>query len=459
MKIALYERVSTDEQALSGFSLEAQRQRLEAYCVSQGWTDFEHYIDDGFSGTNLERPALQKLIRAVKRKNIEGVVVYRLDRLSRRQKDVLYLLEDVFDANGIAFKSATEPFDTSTPLGRAMLGILAVFGQLERDTIIERTRSGLKQRVRQGLWNGGTFPFGYTMNTDTGILEIVPDEAELVRKSYEKFLQGESRASIQRWLEKRTTKRNINTLFVRRLLTRQTYIGRLVLNDEVFEGQHTPIIDIETFERVQAKLRNIVIPRGGEKHLLSGLMICGVCGSGMHHWETKQKNKQGKVYRYMRVICQRKRVERSCQSKTILAREVEAEVIRKLLTMPLDAEYHLPSADSDTDVKIKHLESEIEEIDSQRNNLLDAVQKGLPFDTVRLRFDELEKERKTLQTSLDDIIDISIQPDTQMFINTLMQAQRVWHDVDSEGQRLLLRSLVKKVHVYPDKTVILDLVM
>jgi site-specific DNA recombinase len=457
--IALYERVSTDEQALSGFSLEAQKQRLEAFCLSQGWTDFEHFTDDGYSGTNLERPALQKLLRAAKRKGMEGVVVYRLDRLSRRQKDVLYLLEDVFDANGIAFKSATEPFDTSTPLGRAMLGILAVFGQLERDTIIERTRSGLKQRVRQGLWSGGTFPFGYIMNTATGVLEIVPEEAELVRKSYEKFLQGESRASIQRWLEKRTTRRNINTLFVRRLLTRQTYIGKIVLNDEVFEGQHTPIIDLDTFERVQAKLKNIVIPRGGEKNLLSGLMACGVCGSGMHYWASKQKNKQGKVYRYMRVICQRKRLERSCQSKTILSREVETEVVRKLLTMPVDMEYHLPPEDSESEAKIKRLESAMDDIDNQRNNLLDAVQKGLPFDTVQIRFGELEKERKAIQETLDDIIDTFAQPDTQILNNTLKQTQKVWNDVDTESQRLLLRSIVKKVHIYPDKTVNLELVM
>lgn len=456
MTVAIYVRVSTDDQADKGFSLEAQKERLMAFCKSQGWLDVELYMDDGYTATNMDRPALKRLISAAKRKHIEAVVVYRLDRLSRKQRDVLYLIEDVFDTNNVSFRSATEPFDTSTPLGRAMLGILGVFAQLERDTTIERTKSGIKQRVRQGLWHGANYPFGYTMNKDTGILEIIPEQANLVRRAYEKFLAGETRADILRWLEKRTTARDINTLFVRRLLTRQTYVGRLVLNGEVFDGQHEPIIDVDTFDRVQAKLKGIVVPRGSQKYLLSGLMKCGVCGDGMHYWETVQRRKTGKEYRYMRVICNTKRQDNSCDSKSILAREVESEVVRLFLSLPLDFEYHATEKPQN-DIS-GTLEQKIKSLDEQRARLLDAVQSGaVPIDLLKDRFDAIERERKATFAQLDDIAPDTTLEDTETMIRILKQAQQTWDYIEEDEQRILVRSLIKSVKVYPDKRVEISL--
>lgn len=453
MTVALYCRVSTDEQATQGFSLDAQQQRLEAFCVSQGWDDFICFVDDGYSGTNMDRPGLKKLIRAANRKQINAVIVYRLDRLSRKQRDVLYLLEDVFDANNVTFRSATEPFDTSTPLGRAMLGILAVFAQLERDTIIERTKGGLRQRVSRGLWSGAKYPFGYKMNKDTGILEIVPEEAALVREVYRKFLAGENRASIQRWLEKRTTARDINTLFTRRLLTRETYTGKVVLKGEVFEGQHEAIIDQETFDKVQAKLANIVIPRGGERHLLTSLVQCGICGDNMSYWESHQKRPHI-THKYMRIICNTKRNKSTnCASKSVLAREVEAEVIRIILTTPLDVPVAATQSETNEEEVIKELEKQVSHIEEQRKSLLDAVQQGLPFTAVKDRFDDLEKQRSTVQAQLDDIMIAQPQADVQSIISVLKQAQEVWQHLDEHEQRSMLKFLIRKARVYPDKHV------
>lgn len=459
MKIALYIRVSTEDQADEGFSLDAQKERLIAFCTSQGWSDYEVFSDGGYSGTTMERPALQKLIRAAKRKTIDAVIVYKLDRLSRKQRDVLYLLEDVFDSNEVVFKSATEPFDTSTPLGRAMLGILAVFAQLERDTIVERTRTGLKQRVSQGLWGGGQYPFGYTMDHETGVLKIVSEEAELVREAYRKFLAGENRASIGRWLKKRTTARNISTLFVRRLLTRETYIGRIVLNDEVFDGQHEPIIDEDTFYRVQKKLKNIVIPRGGEKYLLTGLMRCGVCDGLMHYWKTYQNRPSGKRYEYMRVICNHKRNDHSsCKSKSILAREVESAVIQQIMSMSLDTDFQIPSNERDNFDLERKLESDLQDVDEQRKRLVEAVQMGiLPLDVVKTQFDELEKMRRAIEEQLNDIKPDTTQSDIETLKTILKQAQSLWEFSTKEEKRLFLRSLIKCVYVYPDKHVELEI--
>ena len=132
---ALYIRVSTEAQAEEGYSIPAQSERLEAYCKAMGWNDFEFYIDGGYSGSNLNRPRMQQLIADVEAKKIEAVVVFKLDRLSRRQKDTLFLIEDVLIPNDVAFVSLNESIDTSTPYGRAMIGILSAFAQLERETL------------------------------------------------------------------------------------------------------------------------------------------------------------------------------------------------------------------------------------------------------------------------------------------------------------------------------------
>jgi len=152
----LYIRVSTEAQAEEGYSIPAQQERLEAYCRAMGWMNYQFYIDPGFSGSNLNRPQMQQLIADVNAGKVCAVVVYKLDRLSRSQKDTLYLIEDVFIPNDVAFVSLNENIDTGTPYGRAMIGILSAFAQLERENIYMRTRMGMLERVKQGYWTRST---------------------------------------------------------------------------------------------------------------------------------------------------------------------------------------------------------------------------------------------------------------------------------------------------------------
>ena len=195
-KVALYIRVSTDAQFEEGYSVDAQKEMLSAYCISKGWKTYEFYIDGGFTGSNIERPAMQRMIDDVKQGKIAAVVVYKLDRLSRSQKDTLYLIEDVFNPAGAAFTSLNENLDTATPMGRAMLGIMSAFAQLERETIRERTRMGMKERVKEGLWmGGGRTPFGYDYDRNLGVLKPNAD-AETVRRIYALYLAGYSAARI-----------------------------------------------------------------------------------------------------------------------------------------------------------------------------------------------------------------------------------------------------------------------
>ena len=161
-RVGAYCRVSTVEQAEHGYSLDEQKTRMESYCTAMGWTIYRVYTDGGYSGGNTDRPALQMMIRDIQDGKIDRVLVWKLDRLSRSQLDTLYLIEKVFLASGVDFVSMQENFDTGTAFGRAMIGMLAVFAQLEREQIKERMMVGKVARAKNGYWQGGGIvPIGY----------------------------------------------------------------------------------------------------------------------------------------------------------------------------------------------------------------------------------------------------------------------------------------------------------
>ena len=252
---AIYIRVSTDAQREEGYSIDAQKEMLTAYCVSKSIRDYEYYIDGGYSGSNLERPELKRMVDDIKQDKISCVLVYKLDRLSRSQKDTLFLIEDVFNPHGVDFVSLNESMDTSTPLGRLMLGILSAFAQLERENIRERTSMGMKERVKEGFWmGGGRVPFGYDYDPDKGIL-VPNSDADTVRKVYELYLKGYSTNAIARSLGLKYEK------LARHILMRKTNAGIIVYKGEEFKGRHEPIISMETYERAMQAMAE----RAGQK--------------------------------------------------------------------------------------------------------------------------------------------------------------------------------------------------
>lgn len=155
IKVGIYIRVSTQEQAEAGYSIHEQEERLKKYAEINNWIVYKVYSDPGYSGAKLDRPALTEMIKDIEKGKIQKVLVYKLDRLSRRQRDTLYLIEDIFNVHKVDFVSMTEQIDTGSPLGRAMIGILATFAQLEREQIRERMQVGLDARAKEGLFHGG----------------------------------------------------------------------------------------------------------------------------------------------------------------------------------------------------------------------------------------------------------------------------------------------------------------
>jgi len=198
----IYIRVSTQEQAKEGFSVEAQKDKLIAYCNAKNWNIYDIYIDGGYSGGSLERPALKKMLDELE--NIDVVLVYKLDRLSRSQKDTLLLIEERFLESKVDFVSLSESFDTTTPFGMAIIGILSVFAQLERETIKERSKLGKEKRAKEGLWRGGAnVPTGYKYIEDNGGLIIDNYEAMQIKEIFKLYNEGKGYHKIAELLNKK----------------------------------------------------------------------------------------------------------------------------------------------------------------------------------------------------------------------------------------------------------------
>lgn len=183
MKCAIYRRVSTDEQAEKGFSLENQLLRLQAFAESQGWEVVHDYMDDGYSGKNMNRPQIKRMLHDLKSNKFDIVLVYRLDRFTRSVKDLNDLLE-VFKEHEVDFKSATESIDTATATGRMILNMMVSTAQWERETISERVKDVVRKKKDLGLISTGYPPYGYAMND--GVISQVPHEVEIVKFVFEK---------------------------------------------------------------------------------------------------------------------------------------------------------------------------------------------------------------------------------------------------------------------------------
>ncbi|MCL5046048.1 MAG: recombinase family protein, partial [Actinobacteria bacterium] len=291
-----YIRVSPDAQAREGHSIPAQRERLVAFCKAQGWEVADFYVDDGFSGASLDRPELKRLRADVKAKKADLVLVWKVDRLSRKVAHLTALMDE-FDQAGVSFRSATEPFDTGHAAGRAFLHMLSTFAELERETIRERSKMGIRQRVKEGHVHGRPTPFGYRRKAK-GVWVVEPDEAEVVRLIYRRYREGAGVVRIAQELAGMTgnpvpATRNPGRHYdrqtslhdrVRWILRNPVYAGYAPLNGELYSGRHPAIVPPAEWHEVQ-RIRESerAIPNRAKRSVypLSGLIECAECGRNM----------------------------------------------------------------------------------------------------------------------------------------------------------------------------------
>lgn len=416
-RAALYMRVSTDAQFEEGYSIEQQKEMLEAYCKAKRIEEYECYIDPGFSGSNIERPAMQNLIRDIREGRITHVLVYKLDRLSRSQKDTLYLIEDVFNTHDVTFTSLNENFDTSTPTGKAMLGMMSVFAQLERETIRERTRMGMLGRLKEGYWPGGArTPFGYDYDSAQGTL--VPNaDAARVERCFELLIAGYSPDNIARMLGFKYD----NT--VRNILGRKTYLGLIEYNGVCYPGRHAPLVSQEVFARAQRILDQRAARREWtSQYLLTGLLVCGRCGAKMRY--QKWGNAGVKIVCYSQQRSKPYLVkDPDCDAPHYWADEIEQKVVEIMMARrveqsadghpaPIGAQNALDGLRARLDAeknKLKRLyalyasgdDALLELIDEQRD-IVAGIEKSIAVEEEKLRStQQLQSSCENISTILD----------------------------------------------------------
>jgi len=344
-RCAIYTRKSSEEGLEQEFnSLHAQREACEAYIKSQrheGWTLIPAAYDDGgYSGGTLERPGLVQLMRDIERGLVDVVVVYKVDRLSRSLADFMRLVE-TFDKANVSFVSVTQQFNTSTSMGRLTLNVLLSFAQFEREVTGERIRDKIAASKRKGMWMGGVVPLGYVVRDKRLIID--PAGAETVRMLYHRYLELGSVRSLKHALDTEGIVGRAGKPYSRgalyALLRNPVYAGMVAHRQHRHAGQHEAIVELGTWERVQASLadhrhKKSARTAAKEPSLLAGLLF----DDRGHPMSPAHATKHNRRYRYYvsQALIQFKEREAGSIVR-VSAREVESSVAAGLCTLLTNA--------------------------------------------------------------------------------------------------------------------------
>jgi len=350
IRCAIYTRKSSEEGLDLEFnSLDAQRESAEAFIASQkceGWTCLPtRYDDGGFSGGNVERPGLQKLLADIETGEIDCIVVYKVDRLSRSLLDFARIME-IFERHNVSFVSVTQQFNTTHSMGRLTLNILLSFAQFEREIIGERIRDKIAAQRRKGKWTGGKPVLGYDVDRSEASPKLVVNavEAARVMQIFEWYIELGSLLSVLKeinshgwtyktWVSKKGRPMgglSFDKSSLHRLLTNPVYIGKIRHKEEVYNGEHEPIVDAKLFDEVQQRLRrngNGQATRNKHGALLKGLLHCSACGRAMTHTFTSKQNRRYRYYACTRAINQGRE---ACPTQYLPAAEIEAAVVDEI---------------------------------------------------------------------------------------------------------------------------------
>ena len=408
-----------------------------SYAKSKDYTEFEYYIDGGYSGKDLNRPAIQRLIEDCKNHKIDAVFVFKLDRISRSQRDTLYLIEEVFNKYNVSFISMRENFDTSTPFGKAMIGVLSVFAQLERETILERTRIGLKKRAEAGLWRGGgKIPFPYRYDRNTGTLVPIPEQVELLHKMISLYISGKSFNVIGKIV-------GMDESMVETRILSITNTGKVPYRDEVYEGKHEAVVSDELYEEI-LRVNKVRSREKYERHyLLSGKVYCGHCGAKYRYQKWGKRlimycySQQKSKPRYIK--------DPNCNNKRWDTFEVEDAVLEELFKMSLDLDLFKKTFNIAT-VNVKNeYKGRLEEITKQIKNLLNNIANGIAVEETNNKINELEKEKETIEEKL--IESDQKEKDNKVSLNMIKNLKATWFEMDFDEQRRIIEHLIDKVIV------------
>ncbi len=433
VRVATYARVSTQEQALEGTSLEFQDSQLAAFCQLQGWTIINSYTDPGFSGKDGNRPGLERLLSDVKIGLFDKVVVYKLDRLSRNLR-LLLDIEQKLRSYGVSLISVKESVDTSSPTGKMMFQMFGMVAEWERETIIERTKSGKLQRYKDGCWAGGRVPYGYAYDKGTKKLIVDENSARIVRRIYAEYSDGRTLYSICAGLNKdKIPGRGKNSqgwreTGIRQVMLNPVYKGILVVHrythisninkidlSNAIQIPVPPVVTEQMWNTAQERLKSNkhVKPLKGDEFLLQGMISCGLCG---YAYRTDRNTGNTKFY-LCRGTMKSKHLDGSprCQSQSLKAEWLENEVWQrvleiindpnKLLAVIKDTIENLRSREADLSARIKPINDRLAKIAEQKAKLADdwviRHMNSAKFKELRADLDREEAHIKALRAKID----------------------------------------------------------
>lgn len=388
METGLYVRVSTEEQAMEGYSVRGQVEKLQAYVSAKSWSIFDVYLDEGISGKNItQRPAINRLIEDIKAGRVKNVLVYKLDRLTRSVADLVYLI-DLFNESGCAFNSLSESIDTSTASGRMFIKIIGIFAEFERENIGERVRLGKERKAKEGYTTSCAITcYGYQRGKGEKVQEIVEAEAATVRRMFDLYVhQNLSLSRIAKTLnvERIPSKQNSvwNAASVGAVLRNCNYIGnvRYAMDtpERYFEaeGRHEAIISEELFKEAQILLeqnkRAAPTNKPVEQNYFAGLVFCGLCGRKRKSHTSKITDGKGEH----RFICTG-RVPKLCDAKSIAASKLEREVAAYIAQLAgaapdVDRAAQAQAAKQAAAEKIAQLQKQLAAFDDKEQEMLDS---------------------------------------------------------------------------------------
>jgi site-specific DNA recombinase len=475
VRVAVYLRISTDEEN-QPFSLDAQDHRLRAFIESQpGWTLARNPYVDQMSGAYIDRPQLQRALRDASLGLFDVLLVYRVDRFARKLSALVDLLEQL-EASGVAFRSATEPIDTSTPTGRMLVQLLGVFAEFERETIIDRVINGMERKSARGEWTAGNRPFGYTTakraRDDNSPNYLIVDEqrAPLVPVIFDLYARSRMGAhAIAHWLNDNGHRTQRGRLWshvaVLKVLRNRAYVGEVFFRDTWHPAPHPPLVD----EALFAEAQRLLDERGEDyskraanmsDYLLSGLVTCAKCGQ--HYTGTAATGRSAR-YRYYTCFSRQRYGVNKCDADRLPAADLDDAILGSLLATYrrhdlFDRAVRVAAASVDDSrdmhaAELAAVEARVVKAEGSLERYLRAFEEGtMPEVQCGARVRELGKELADLRLRRDELADlvddVEVVPPSEEVLAEVRGrvAEAIERGTDAE-RKALLQALVANVSV------------
>lgn len=463
LRAVLYARVSTEEQAEEGHSIDAQLRVLREFCARKGWQVVGEYVDAGYSGRTLKRPKMQALLRDANARAFDVIVVHKIDRFSRSLKDTINTLTELKSA-GIGFASATQSIDPTTPEGKLTLMMLALIAETYIDNLSAETKKGKEERARKGFANGHV-PFGYRAiklnptNDAERAVEFHPENIKGYRLAIQMCADGKRISEIMQTLNAqgyRSTSfrgaRPFSKDMLFPMLKNRFYLGEVSYKGEWMPGNHPPAIDVETWERAQAQIERRAVqrldhhPQASRPYVLRGLLFCSECGSRLRGWTTADARK----VRYYRCPANDKGV--TCrQAKAIRAEKLENQIGEILAQLRLPEDWQRRALDllGESDDDRKAQEKQRTNLEGQLDRLRVVFQLGdISESAYRAERDRIRSEIQTLRPVKHFDLERAAQ--------VLKNLGALWHAATLHEREEITHSMIERLYTFDGRIVTIE---